>query len=117
MHPVVMWKSRKLEIKKSLPKFGRRYEVKYEYCQHAIQWCIDYYTSDEGYYDLIPQLSCYQNLCYNPYDLIKEYNDYIESIVMNATETLTVDKIISFLINSLEKDQSSKLELLAKSNR
>jgi hypothetical protein len=128
---------RKIEVKRSLSGYGERYEIKYEYCQHMIQWEINYYSpqilgeeeEDEfqgsgdgdrdrggGYYDIIPRLSCYNNLFYNPYDLILQFK---EEQQQKETDSLTVklQQILSFIIKSFEKDQSTKLELLSKSNR
>jgi hypothetical protein len=117
---------RKIEVKRSFPDYGERYEIKYEYCQHVMQWEINYYSpkalNDEeveneffqegsdrkGYYDIIPRLSCYNNLSYNPYDLI------LQSKEKNSD---SLQQILSFLIKSFERDQSPKLDLLLKSNR
>ena len=130
---MLVLEGRKIEVKGSLPGYGERYEVRYEYCQHAIQWEINYYSPHtlgeveeegsgngdrgEGYYDLIPRLSCYTNLYYNPYDLILQFKEHKRQKESDSAAVSSVPQILSFLIESLEKDQSSKLELLPKSHR
>jgi hypothetical protein len=108
---------RKVEIKKIQKGYGARYEIKYDYCQHTIQWDLDYFSSHEEcrYYDLIPRRSSFSDICYNPYEVLKKIK---EILAPDAPEPhLLFPKLISFLMKSLEDDQFSKLEFLAKSHR